>query len=63
MNENLKLKKNIYHYYMDIDRQHKDDDFQLNTKRGSSIDAFDPLTHVGSRNMNPRTIHIGSNNP
>lgn len=48
---------------MDIDIQHKDDDFQLNTKKGSSIDAFDLLTRVGSRNMNPRTIHIGSSNP
>jgi hypothetical protein len=47
---------------MDIDGQHENDDFQLNSKRGSSIDAPNPLTHVGSGNMNPKTIHIGSSN-
>jgi hypothetical protein len=41
LNENLNLQKGIiYHYYMDIDEQCENDDFQLNNKRGISNDVL-----------------------
>jgi hypothetical protein len=43
---------------MDIDIQHEDDDFQLNIKRGSSIDAFDPWLMLGLGTWIPKPFTL-----
>jgi hypothetical protein len=63
LNENLNLPKGIiYCYYVDIDKQCENDDFQLNNKRGISNDVLDLLIDIGFESVNHISIHTSSNN-
>ncbi len=63
LNENLNLPKGIiYHYYMKIDEQCENDDFQLNNKSGISNDVLDSSIDIGFKSVNRRNIHTSSSN-
>jgi hypothetical protein len=63
LNEKFNLPKGIiYHYYVDIDEQCENDDFQLNNKSEISNDVLDSSIDIGFEGVNHRSIHTSLSN-